>query len=179
MAVATLGALVAASGCGDDSSGENRNTTDSTESPEDSPPDFDGLSEDAVITYEYQDSSVPPEYHRSYSLTISHAEVEVVVDSYGDVIGETTAPIPVDVWDGLSTGAAEVVSLEPDDIDQEGCSGGTGRSLVIEDGGETLMDLEIYLCAGDANAAQAEVIDGYVEPVIDAIPDWDSLFETE
>ena len=46
----------------------------------------------ATVEYHYQDSSVPPEYHRSYTLTVTQGEADLVVDSYGDVLHDETAP---------------------------------------------------------------------------------------
>jgi hypothetical protein len=40
------------------------------------------------ITYRFEDSSVPPEYHRSYTITLTPERVNIVVDSYGDFIAQ-------------------------------------------------------------------------------------------
>jgi hypothetical protein len=132
-----------------------------------------GLSADAVITYEFRDSSVPPEYHRSYTLTVRRDEVHVVVDSYGDVIGETTEPLPEDVWDGLVAGFDDVATIESVDSD---CTGGTGRALRVTEGDEVVVDFSLSPCQGEGEA-EADEVDSYVEPVIDTIPAWDRLFE--
>jgi hypothetical protein len=50
------------------------------------------------VTLRFRDSSVPPEYHRSYVLTVSEGQVHVVVDSYGDVLHDVTKPLPNDDW---------------------------------------------------------------------------------
>src|SRR6056297_3524853 len=42
------------------------------------------------VVYEYGDSSVEPQYHRSYMIEATHDSVRVVVDSYGDVLADTT-----------------------------------------------------------------------------------------
>lgn len=51
-----------------------------------------------TVTLRFRDSSVPPEYHRSYVLTVSEGQVHVVVDSYGDVLHDVTKPLPNDDW---------------------------------------------------------------------------------
>ncbi|MCL5991748.1 MAG: hypothetical protein M1419_06560, partial [Bacteroidetes bacterium] len=40
------------------------------------------------IIYYFYDSSVPPKYHRSYTITITENKLMIVVDSYGDIINE-------------------------------------------------------------------------------------------
>jgi hypothetical protein len=38
------------------------------------------------ITYHFGDASVPPNYHRSYTITVTADSVKIVVDSYGNYI---------------------------------------------------------------------------------------------
>ena len=136
------------------------------------------LSDEAQITYHYGDSSVPPEFHRSYTLTIGATEVHAVVDSYGDVLQDVTADLPAEVWDNLVADAATVAALGDEvDGDDEGCAGGTTRALEIVDGGETVVDESFGVCCG-ANEAPGQAFDGYIQPVLDAIPDWSTLVAT-
>ncbi|MGH9214448.1 MAG: hypothetical protein ACRD2C_27835 [Acidimicrobiales bacterium] len=155
-----LGLAVALGACGDDDSADARRSE---------------LSRDAVIEYRYGDSSVPPEFHRTYTLTIQPDEVHVVVDSYGDVLQDTTEPVPAEVWDDL---AGNVDDLEQLDVDagDDGCDGGTSRSIRVSDQGHTVVDTEFGVC-GDANDEAADQVDSFVQPVVDSIPDWDRLIE--
>jgi len=162
LVLASVGLVGVAAACGDDDGAD----------------DDDGdvtLSDEASITYEFGDASVPPEFHRSYTLTIDATEVRAVVDSYGDVIEDVTAPLPADVWAGLAADGGTVADLDVED--DGGCDGGTSRSLEITDRGETLADSSFSVCGG-ANEAPAEVVDAYVQPVLDAIPDWEALVAT-
>lgn len=43
-----------------------------------------------VVRYHYRDSSVPPEHHRSYTVTVTPDEAHIGVDSYGDVLHDET-----------------------------------------------------------------------------------------
>ena len=135
------------------------------------------LSDDATIEYHYGDSSVPPEYHRSYTLTVTMDEVHAVVDSYGDVLHDVTEPLPPEVWDELTSTAGDVLDL-PVDEDVEPCAGGTTRRLMIEDGGETLVDVGFGACGGSNEEAEA-ALDRWIQPVIDAIPSFDTYLATE
>jgi hypothetical protein len=46
----------------------------------------------------FNDSSVPPEYHRRYTLTADAESAQLVVDSYGDVLHDVTEPNEGDRW---------------------------------------------------------------------------------
>jgi hypothetical protein len=155
-AVLVLGLATSLGACGDDDSSSGEVT----------------LSDDAVIDYRYGDASVEPQYHRSYTLTIRSDEVHVVVDSYGDVLHDTTAPLPPEVWDGLVDDATAIAGLDVEEDDP--CDGGTNRSITITDGDDTVLELDIPVC-GDASAETADRLDAYLQPVRDAIPDWDAL----
>ena len=47
------------------------------------------LKNKTEISYSFQDASVPPEYHRSYSIILSENNYRFVVDSYGEIIKDT------------------------------------------------------------------------------------------
>ena len=40
------------------------------------------------VTYHFGDASVPPEYHRSYTITVNTDKVRIVVDSYGEILAK-------------------------------------------------------------------------------------------
>jgi hypothetical protein len=135
------------------------------------------LGDDAQVTYHFGDSSVPPEYHRSYTLTVGPTEVHAVIDSYGDVLEDVTTPLPEEVWDQLVADIDDVSGLDPDG-DDEGCAGGTSRELQVSDGGESVLHESFGVCGG-SNSGDATAVDTYIQPVIDAIPDWDTLVATD
>lgn len=45
------------------------------------------------LVYRFRDASVPPRYHRSYTISITASEANVVVSSYGTQLNENTVPI--------------------------------------------------------------------------------------
>jgi hypothetical protein len=156
--------------CGDDGAATDVTTgPDTTEAAREV-----ALGGDAVIEYRYGDSSVPPEYHRSYTLTVTRERVDAVVDSYGEVLHEISASLPREVWRELSS-AGEVVAID-EPGDGEGCAGGTSRRLEIDDGGTALVDLGFGVC-GTESIAAGERVDRYIAPAIGAIPDWDRYLE--
>lgn len=154
--VGVLVALVAATGC----------------SSEDA--DSGGaLPEDATVTYAFQDSSVPPQYHRSYTLTVTQAESRIVVDSYGDVLADESAPTSTKVWQEISAGTPSIADLVP--VGQvDGCAGGTSFDVEVTVPLETLVELSADLCGGD-NDDVARVVTDWLAPARDQFPPMDEL----
>jgi hypothetical protein len=87
-----------------------------------------------------------------------------------------TEDLPAEVWDGLVADTGKVAALETSGGD-DGCAGGTSREIEIVDGGETVVSSTFSVCGG-ANGGPADALDAYVQPVLDAIPDWDRLTAT-
>lgn len=138
------------------------------ESPAADPDAKPALPEDALITYTFTDSSVPPPYHRSFVLEVSAAQARLIVDSYGDVLADLTAPVTEDLWSALSSTYPNLDDIWVNELD-EGCSGGTGFRLQIkaegQDGGwaSDLLDVSGYACGG-VNSATADLIAQWVNP---------------
>lgn len=94
------------------------------------------------VLVEFRDSSVPPEFHRSWTLTLDQDRIHVVVDSYGDVIAEETAAMPGDRWDSFVEDLPQALEDlgEPEPVD--GCAGATGMELTVSGGADTSLDLD-------------------------------------
>ncbi len=45
------------------------------------------------VIYEFKDASIPPTYHRSFKATLTDTQAHLIVDSYGDLITDTTTSI--------------------------------------------------------------------------------------
>lgn len=126
------------------------------------------LPAEAVVAYEFHDSSVPPQFHRSYVLTFDRKQAHIVVDSYGDVLADETVDMTDEAWLRVSEtlGSLQGVSIEHSD---EGCTGGTGFTLNITGGGTADTSLDAYVCGG-ANVEADDVVSSWVQPVRDLFP---------
>ncbi len=132
-----------------------------------------GLPADAVVTYAFFDSSVPPQYHRSITLTVTRDDAHIVVDSYGDVLADKHVPTPAGVWATLGETLPTVQDLTVTDPGQ-GCTGGTGIDLTVVAGAETLVALSPQFCAGSNDALEAP-IRAWIAPARDLFPATDVL----
>jgi hypothetical protein len=132
-----------------------------------------GLPDDAVVNYAFLDSSVPPQYHRSITLTVTRDDAHIVIDSYGDVLADEHAPTPAAVWQTLGSTLPSVQGLTVIDAGQ-GCTGGTGIDLTVVAGAETLVALSPQFCAGSNDALEAP-IRAWIAPARDLFPATDVL----
>lgn len=118
------------------------------------------------VVWRFRDSSVPPEYHRSYVITVTPASIRKVVDSYGKVLGDESAPFDQARFDRvLAAIAKHGLAARPPAAEESGCSGGTSHGIEVTAGASVLLAGEQDHCggrdagslAGDARAFDAEL----------------------
>lgn len=131
------------------------------------------LGSNALVSYAFLDSSVPPPYHRSFELTVRADDSRIVVDSYGDVLAQERVATDPTVWSTLGATIEEVTSLSAQ-TPAEGCTGGTVTSLTVVQEGEVLVDLVLDQCA-DVNAEAAEAVNAWIAPAREQFPPMDVL----
>jgi len=99
------------------------------------------------LIYRFIDSSVPPAYHRSYTITVKPQSVEFTVDCYGDILAEYKLNLCEKVFQDFLTQLRriEISGIEPDD--DKGCAGGKTDSfdLILDD---VALKGYVYHCAG-------------------------------
>ncbi len=105
------------------------------------------------LIYRFHDSSVPPKYHRSYTITVNHSEITKVVDSYGDVISTTTNPIEDGAFDLIKkkftkAGIKKCESDNGANAVDDGCTGGTGESISCSLNGIKVFSAYVGHCGG-------------------------------
>ena len=132
-----------------------------------------GLPPNAAVKYHFQDSSVPPQYHRSYTIDFDRSQVHIVVDSYGDVLADRTAPMTETAWNTVSNNFASIRNVKVREPD-EGCVGGTGFALTVNDAGATVFALQASVCGG-ANSDAARRVRDWVQPVRTLLPSLDEM----
>lgn len=160
---------LALTGC----AGPASSPTVSEPAPSVSGPAPSGLPDDAVVTYAFHDSSVPPQYHRSVTLTVTKAESRIVIDSYGDVLADHRVATSDQAWSLLEATVASVDELVVEQIDQ-GCVGGTSVDLSVMSGDEQILALSPEFCAG-ANDELEGAIESWITPARDQFPSTDVL----
>lgn len=113
--------------------------------------DSEELMKADKITYKFKDSSVPPEYHRSYTIDVTKTEAKIVVDSYGNVINNAEIKLKngqfTEILEAIKSGKITIYSgnIESDG----GCSGGTSEYLKVLENQSVIIDGNVYNCGSD------------------------------
>ncbi len=134
-----------------------------------------GFGEATRVVYDYGDSSVEPQYHRSYVIEATPDSVHVVVDSYGDVLADTTCALEAGRFKVLleeleRAGLHNVPETEPD-----GCTGGTTEAITLygEDG--VVFSGSVYHCGGDDFGNLSGDLEAAADAVRGLVPNLDEL----
>ena len=131
------------------------------------------LSEDALVSYQFLDASVPPQYHRSYELSVTADRSRLVVDSYGEVLADEQVPTSPEAWAALGASLEQVTDL-PAVSGPQGCTGGTVTSLTVLQGDVPSVDVVLDECAGE-NADAVARVDEWIAPALAQFPAIDQL----
>lgn len=101
--------------------------------------------------FEFTDSSVPPPYHRSYEIVVTADTIHVVVDSYGDILVDTTFSTPTAPFDTIQNLLLthNIVFKKKKSLQDVNCTGGTTQSIAYyTPNPEEGMNGSIYYCGG-------------------------------
>jgi hypothetical protein len=120
------------------------------------------LSDASALEYRFNDSSVAPEYHRSFTLTLAAASPggpasgTFVVDSYGEVLHDVEVEVDSASWSSV---LSDLAALDRSDIRAEdGCAGGTSRAVAVRaDDGTALLDRTVEVCGGGGREAATQL----------------------
>ena len=106
------------------------------------------ISADQII-FIYDDASVPPDDHRSYTITVSPDQLIFEVDSYGDLIRKDSISITKNKWTKIRQAFVDSqIQNIAEKENPEGCTGGSGNRITIMGTGELLFSGHQYRCGG-------------------------------
>ncbi len=110
-----------------------------------------------TVEYRFRDSSVPPQYHRSFVIKASDKQATITVDSYGDVLAQETKDMPADTWSKVLE-LAETLPSRAEKITeaQPGCTGGTGSEIVIRHDDQERFAKKVENCGGRSDKPLTE-----------------------
>lgn len=129
------------------------------------------LPQGAQVEFRFTDSSVPPEYHRSYTLGVNREETTISVDSYGDLPFEGTVPTTAEVWENLTATYPSIAALSSPP--EGSCTGDTSSAVEITADGSTLLEVSASSCE-DAARVAAELSD-WIAPARALFPSMEEL----
>jgi len=129
------------------------------------------------IKYYFGDASVPPEYHRSYAITVTPDMIRIVVDSYGEILADEKYGITDeqfnDVRNSLKRNEIRNCTLGEDG----GCSGGTSEQISYTDGENEIFSGLVYHCGGKDTGNLCGDISSFADNIRNLVPNLDALLE--
>jgi murein DD-endopeptidase MepM/ murein hydrolase activator NlpD len=101
------------------------------------------------IEYRFNDASVPPEYHRSYSWIVTESKVQYILDSYGSILKDTTIEISELKWEQCKNAFLNCgIKNHKNSNSNQGCTGGTSVTIKTWLNGKENFSGTNYYCGG-------------------------------
>jgi hypothetical protein len=122
------------------------------------------------IVYSFKDASVPPQYHRSYTITVTRDQIHIVVDSYGDILADTTIDIPEQTIDDLAKYIEICQIKEKSHSDTTIYTGGASKSLTVYSDKNILLTGTVYRRGDRLEGSLSGDIDAFAKKVESLIP---------
>ncbi len=130
------------------------------------------------IEYAFGDASVAPKYHRSYVVTATKDDIRIVVNSYGNILADTTFTMNKRKFKVLTKKFTETeIKNINKTTDNHGCSGGTTKSFTITEGEKTVLNGTVYNCGGAKFGDLDGDVDSFSAAIIKYIPNIKTLLE--
>ncbi len=130
------------------------------------------------LIFKFHDASVPPEYHRSFTLTIEKDKTHLLVDSYGEIITDTLLQLKNETSQKmLSLVNKHQIKNKSKNIVDEGCTGGTGISIKYGFEKEVFCDGYVYFCGGITEGNLDGNIDAFEKEIIEMIPEFNAYLK--
>ena len=133
------------------------------------------IKEIQKITYHFGDASVPPEYHRSYSVAVTADKVRIVVDSYGEILADKEYKINDKQFSEIKDSFNKYKIRNCKRGENEGCTGGTSEKISCSDEKKEVFSGSVYHCGGEDTGNLCGDIKNFANDIKKLIPDLDAL----
>lgn len=122
------------------------------------------------LVYTRNNGSLPPDYHRDYTYTITTNEKgevsgDYVVKDYEKVLEQKPLAISKKQLEKLIA-AVKKIDPKTNDNTNSGCTGGTYESVKISQNTKSLLQISSYSCAGKSTNESLEEFSTIVEKIL-------------
>lgn len=125
------------------------------------------------IEYRFNDSSVPPPYHRSYDIIVVPDTIYLKVDSYGEILTDTNFVLAASDFMALCDSLPSFNLKTRERKEPDGCVGGTGEQIKITDAaGNVSIEGSAYYCGGETYGTITGDLKGFGRLIKSKIPDF-------
>lgn len=136
---------------------------------------YGDVDDASVIEYRFTDRSVPPPFHRSYTITVLQDSITVAIYDYTDILYQETRFCSNKEMKKAQTAFVRS-ALKPKAEDQQnGCTGGIIHNVRVHDGINEELQLYTYDCAGEKIGDMSGNIEQFAADIKALIPDFDRL----
>ena len=130
------------------------------------------------IIFIYDDASVPPDDHRSYTITVWPDQLFFEVDSYGELIRKDSVSITKNKWNQIRQAFVDSqIHNIAEKENPEGCTGGSGNQVYVSMGLKSLFSGNQYRCGGFKEGNLSGDLDGFEKAIRQDLPS--SLFRLD
>jgi hypothetical protein len=123
--------------------------------------------------YKFTDSSVPPPFHRSYTIATDKDSVRLTVDSYGETLAHKEYPMPEKGLDMIGNALLKhKINKRFKAKESDGCTGGTTEAISLGIKGEAdFFSASIYHCGSADYGTLIGDLDSFLLDIRSLTPD--------
>ncbi len=129
------------------------------------------------VRYSFHDSSVPPPYHRSYTITLKADQIRIVVNSYGDIIADRQFTPETGSLSKITDLLDESAIKNVKEKEDRGCTGGNGETLECLKEGNVVFKGSAWYCGGKTTGNLGGKISSVKEAMIALIPEFSKVID--
>lgn len=132
------------------------------------------LSHLEQFTYAFGDASVPPPFHRSYTIVVLQDSINVIVDSYGDTLAQKGYPMPKEGFNVIADALVKhkIAKCQAKKKKQMLCTGGTTQSIAYTCKNNTdPFSAYTYHCNGQQSGTLLGNVDSFLVDISSLTPD--------
>jgi len=125
------------------------------------------------FTYRFTDSSVPPPFHRSYTIAADKDSVRLTVDSYGETLAHKEYPMPENGLGMIGSALLKhKINKRSKGKEGNGCTGGTTESISLATKEDAhFFSASIYHCGSTDYGTLIGDLDSFLLDIHPLTPD--------
>lgn len=133
-----------------------------------------------LFHYHFQDASLPPPFHRSYSIRVDSNQVQVWVYSYGDTLASEVYPLPDRALERIGEALLKNnISKHKKAKKMRTGTGGVGHEIKYASAVDsTTFSAKRYVCGGDYEGDLKGEVKQFLEDIAFLTPALDSLIKS-
>jgi hypothetical protein len=108
-----------------------------------------GSGQITKIVYDFGDASVPPPYHRSYTITLTGDSISKHVHSYSETISNVSKPVTNEQFASVVKIIDDCKFTNGKEKENTACTGGVSETVSIYSQDERVYYGSVYHCGGD------------------------------